>query len=88
MKGCLKSNFDLFSLARYCPDPPLPPDNGGKYDWDPKSNGTTRYNTKVTYTCDVARKFKNLTALDNNNTLDLYDTQVKWTDSFFNKGCP
>jgi hypothetical protein len=36
----------------------------------------TPYNTKVTYTCAIARKFENLTAGDTNRTVPLYDKQV------------
>jgi len=65
-----------YFAARYCVDPPAPPSNGGKYDWDPNLTGVTRFNSKVKYTCDVARKFENVTASGNNGSVVLYDTQV------------
>jgi len=71
----LGATTNTFILARYCPDPPVPPENGGLYDWSAKLSGTANYNTKVTYTCDVARRFENLSASDANTTV-LYDTQV------------
>jgi len=65
---------------RYCPDPPSPPENGGIYDWDVKMTGFTVYNTKVSYTCDVARIFENISAGESNNSaVPFYLTQVALT---------
>jgi len=39
--------------------------------------GITYYNTKVSYTCDVARKFENMSSGETNSSaIPLYTTQV------------
>ncbi len=40
--------FEKFTfIARYCPDPPTPPGNGGLYDWDLTLMAKTLFTTKV-----------------------------------------
>ena len=41
---------------RYCPDPPVAPENGGISSWDIGTAGRTRFGTTITYTCGEARQ--------------------------------
>ena len=47
--------------------------------------GMANYNYKVSYSCDVARKFENVYASDTNSTV-LYDTQVPTYARNFQEG--
>ena len=50
---------------RFCFDPPPPPFNGGKYDWNTGYKGArTPYNTYVNYTCGPGRKLVKYTPND------------------------
>ena len=51
---------------RYCFDPPTPPYNGGKSDWNEASykDSKTPYDTVVTYSCGLGRQLLEYTAND------------------------
>ena len=64
---------------RYCFDPPAPPYNGGKSDWNAALyNGSrTPYGTKVTYSCGLGRKLLEYT--DNGTRLfDSIEYNCEW----------
>jgi hypothetical protein len=46
---CFQKVEIYFFLARYCPDPPAPPENGGLYDWDLTLADKTPFATKVKF---------------------------------------
>ena len=63
---------------RFCFDPPPPPFNGGKFDWNTAhTGGFTPYNTFVTYTCGLGRKLVKYTP---NDTIvyDSIDLHCEW----------
>jgi hypothetical protein len=52
----------FFYSERFCPDPHVPPFNGGKYDWNlVLKGGRTAFETEITYECDVGRRFAHYT---------------------------
>ncbi len=66
-----EGHYYLVIAERYCPDPPVPVENGGLYDWRENMAGVTPYDTIVTYTCDIARQFLNASI---ENYTSVYDT--------------
>ena len=66
-------------LERYCPDPPVPPFNGGLTTWPLALSTVTPYAYKVTYTCDEARKLRKLDFLPNATVIEVFYDSVELT---------
>ena len=65
-------------LERYCPDPVPPHENGGLSDWDSTLTDITPYNTRVTYSCDIARQFLDSSVINYTSIYEaIYPTQTR-----------